>query len=191
MSFGEPLNITGKFWRAPKCKRRGSSVSANSANARENCDSWGISLRLSHPRIRRKATSDPSRSSNCRVVLMLWTAFATKAGAIARLARENRNSFPSVARGNDKKTPTTASAERQVLGLPHGYEKQRNSRNKRRLIKHTNHTPTLFNKKSMCSSKLTMMAESRDYWPNGVIANRQKQQLLKYDLITSIYFATQ
>jgi hypothetical protein len=42
-----------------------------------------------------------------------------------KLARENRNSFASGARGNDKKTPTTAPAERQVLGLPHGYENGR------------------------------------------------------------------
>ena len=49
--------------------------------------------------------------------------------------------------------------------------------------------PTLFNKECKCSSKLTMMAESRDYQPDGGIAMEGELQLLKYYLITSIYFA--
>ena len=63
LPFGDGLTTTA----GAACRRCGNCDTAKPAKARENCDSWGISRRLSQPQMRRKQGSLCSRSSNCRV----------------------------------------------------------------------------------------------------------------------------
>src|SRR5450755_4271201 len=86
---GIPRDMTDQPLFLRRCEERilqtlGQFGAANSAKARENCDSCGISRRLSQPQMRRNEMSADRRSSNCRVVLMLYTALATKDRAMAR-----------------------------------------------------------------------------------------------------------
>ena len=63
LPFGDDLTTTA----GAACRRCGNCDTAKPAKARENCDSRGISRRLSQPQMRRKQGSLCSRSSNCRV----------------------------------------------------------------------------------------------------------------------------
>ena len=76
------------------CTREGSSLSANSAKARENVDSLGTSDGRDQPQRRRSVLSASTRSINVRVVGKLRTALATKALAKAARSAKGRPGIP-------------------------------------------------------------------------------------------------
>ena len=92
------------------CNFRGSSVSAKSANARENVDSWGTSERCTQPQSRRSCRLLSNSEIRSRVVEKWKTAFAMKAAAKThRFSRGRPMRFRSPSQGPSGAIPSTCT----------------------------------------------------------------------------------